>query len=79
MEEIIYSQMCLMKENMKMLQDRLLKEMVNQYLVWVFQMEWSVMLFMCLNEKFFHRSFFLDWNHWGSFSALKWEQIYSRK
>ena len=44
MEEIIYSQMCLMKENMKMLQDRLLKEMVNQYLVWVFQMEWSVML-----------------------------------
>ncbi|KAF4023459.1 hypothetical protein G4228_015045, partial [Cervus hanglu yarkandensis] len=32
-ENIITSQMGLMKENMKMLQDRLLKEMVNQYLV----------------------------------------------
>ncbi|TKC38310.1 hypothetical protein EI555_018067, partial [Monodon monoceros] len=33
MGEIIYSQMCLMKENMKMLQDRLLKEMQEEQLL----------------------------------------------
>lgn len=33
MEEIIFLQMCLMKENMKIVQDRLLQEMASQLTV----------------------------------------------
>uniref|UniRef100_A0A8W4FKM8 Synaptonemal complex protein 2 n=1 Tax=Sus scrofa TaxID=9823 RepID=A0A8W4FKM8_PIG len=57
-ETIFTSEMCSMKENMKMIQDRLLKEMVSQLSSLDFSNGIISHAFTYLNGNFFHRLFF---------------------